>query len=77
LQDPPKFTQIGIFGLKTNHLATLAKREFECRGCPTPGLPDGWFSNQKSQIWVNFGGPLNGKCWYILCSFGIFYVYLV
>jgi hypothetical protein len=23
LQDPPEFTQIGIFGLKTNHLATL------------------------------------------------------
>jgi hypothetical protein len=23
---PPKFTQIGIFGLKTNHLATLVKR---------------------------------------------------
>jgi hypothetical protein len=23
LQDPPKFIQIGIFGLKTNHLATL------------------------------------------------------
>jgi hypothetical protein len=23
LQDQPKFTQIGIFGLKTNHLATL------------------------------------------------------
>jgi hypothetical protein len=23
LQDPSKFTQIGIFGLKTNHLATL------------------------------------------------------
>jgi hypothetical protein len=22
-QDPPKFTQIEIFGLKTNHLATL------------------------------------------------------
>jgi hypothetical protein len=22
LQDPPKFTQIGIFGLKTYHLAT-------------------------------------------------------
>jgi hypothetical protein len=21
-----------------------------------PGLPDGLFSNQKSQIWVNFGG---------------------
>jgi hypothetical protein len=24
LQAPPKFTQIGIFGLKVNHLATLA-----------------------------------------------------
>jgi hypothetical protein len=24
LQDPTKFTQIWIFGLKTNHLATLA-----------------------------------------------------
>jgi hypothetical protein len=23
IQGPPKFTQIGIFGLKTNHLATL------------------------------------------------------
>jgi hypothetical protein len=23
LQDPPNFSQIGIFGLKTNHLATL------------------------------------------------------
>jgi hypothetical protein len=21
-----------------------------------PGLPDGLFSNQKSKIWVNFGG---------------------
>jgi hypothetical protein len=24
LQDPPKFTQLGIFGLKIYHLATLA-----------------------------------------------------
>jgi hypothetical protein len=24
------------------------------------GLPNGLFSNQKSKIWVNFGGPLNG-----------------
>jgi sugar lactone lactonase YvrE len=22
-----------------------------------PGLPDGIFSNQKHQIWVNFGEP--------------------
>jgi hypothetical protein len=28
LQDPPKFTQIWIFGLKTNHLATLAPTVF-------------------------------------------------
>jgi IS30 family transposase len=26
LQDPPKFTQVGIFGLKTSHLATLVER---------------------------------------------------
>jgi hypothetical protein len=26
---PPKFTQIGIFGLKTNHLATLAVNQFD------------------------------------------------
>jgi hypothetical protein len=26
LQGPQKFTQIGIFGLKTNHLATLLVR---------------------------------------------------
>jgi hypothetical protein len=25
LPDPPKFTQIGIFGLKINHLATLER----------------------------------------------------
>jgi hypothetical protein len=24
-EGPPKFTQIGIFGLKTNHLATLSR----------------------------------------------------
>jgi hypothetical protein len=36
------------------------------------GLPDGLFSNQKSQIWVNFGGLLNGKCLCILWLFGIF-----
>jgi hypothetical protein len=37
---------------------------FDCCGA---GLPDGLFSNQKKkQIWVNFGGPLNGKGWYIL-----------
>jgi hypothetical protein len=27
----------------------------------------------KIPIWVNFGGPWNGKGWYVLCPFGIFY----
>jgi hypothetical protein len=30
LQVPPKFTQIGIFGLKTNHLATLFHGLTDC-----------------------------------------------
>jgi hypothetical protein len=33
LQDPPKFTQIWIFGFKTNHLATMEERRnirFDC-----------------------------------------------
>jgi hypothetical protein len=41
------------------------------------GLPDGLVSNQKAKIWVNFGGPFNGNCWYILWPFGIFYGHLV
>jgi hypothetical protein len=31
----------------------------------------------KNPNLVNFGGPLNGKCWYIVCPFGIFYGDLV
>jgi hypothetical protein len=27
----------------------------------------------KIPIWVNFGGPCNGRCWYILWRFGIFF----
>jgi hypothetical protein len=37
------------------------------------GLPDGIFSNQKNPLWVNFGGSCNGRCWYILCPFGVYY----
>jgi hypothetical protein len=33
-----------------------------------------WFVfKPKIPIWVNFGGPWNGKCFYILWPFGIFY----
>jgi hypothetical protein len=30
------------------------------------GLPDGIFSNQKSKFGEIFGGPGDGKCWFIL-----------
>jgi hypothetical protein len=31
-----------------------------------------WFvCKAKIQIWVNFGGPWNGKCWHNLWPFGI------
>jgi hypothetical protein len=33
-----------------------------------------WYiSVPKITIWVNFGEPWNGKCWYILGPFGIFF----
>jgi hypothetical protein len=38
------------------------------------GLPDGLFSNQKSQFWL---GPWNGICCYVLWPFGTFYGHLV
>jgi hypothetical protein len=31
----------------------------------------------KLPIWVNFGGPWNGKCWHIFCPIGIFNGYLI
>jgi hypothetical protein len=31
----------------------------------------------KISIWVNFGGPLNGKVWYSLWPFGIYYCHSV
>jgi hypothetical protein len=33
-----------------------------CARVGRPGLPDGMFSDQKIAIWVNFGGPCNGRC---------------
>jgi hypothetical protein len=41
------------------------------------GLPDGIVSSQKIPIWVNFGGSCNGRCWYILWTFGLFCSHLV
>jgi hypothetical protein len=36
-------------------------------------LPDGLFSNQKIQIWVNFGGSCNERFWCIIWTLGPFY----
>jgi hypothetical protein len=61
---PQKFTQIGIFGSKINHLATLVMARMASSNLlhtsdfagnfvetPTkPGLPDGLFSNQNSKF---------------------------
>jgi hypothetical protein len=40
-------------------------------------LPDDIFSNQKKQIWVNFGGSFDGRCCHILWTFGILYDHLL
>jgi hypothetical protein len=57
------FTQNMLFYVAASKLGSILTVS---HAVVRPGLPDGLFSNQKSQIWVNFGGPLNGKCWYIL-----------
>jgi hypothetical protein len=51
------------------HLGTATALDPILRSCA--GLPDGIFSNPKSQ----FGSILEalGRCWYILWPFGLFY----
>jgi hypothetical protein len=42
--------------------------------CQIPNRVARWFVfKPKIQIWVNFGGSWNGKSWYILEPFGLFY----
>jgi hypothetical protein len=58
LQDPPKFTQIWIFGLKTNHLATLLGVQKFKHGCIRESTHD---TNQIGRHDVTFNsgrGPL-------------------
>jgi hypothetical protein len=40
---------------------------YQTANIAAPGLPDGLFSNQKNKqtIWIHFGGPWNGKRFYI------------
>jgi hypothetical protein len=35
------------------------------------GMPDCVFS-KKFPIWVNIGGPCNGRCWVYFMTFGLF-----
>jgi hypothetical protein len=64
------FLMAGISALCSSVLARVAR----------------WHSfKPKVPIWVNFGGPYNGRCWHIfwqfgllyLHPFGVFYVHLV
>jgi hypothetical protein len=56
LQDPPKFTQIGIFGLKIYHLATLPDtlKVFDIRAIP---LDQGEI---RKKIFLQFEGRWTG-----------------
>jgi hypothetical protein len=61
----------GHRGQKTSGLSTREKLR-RAQGCQM------WYIfKPKFQIWVDFGGPWNGKRWYILCPFGYYYGHLV
>jgi hypothetical protein len=34
-----------------------------------------WYMHFQIKTWVNFVGSCNGRCWYILRTFGLFYGY--
>jgi hypothetical protein len=66
------------------YISTMLTATYTCdpifffkKGCP------GWGANQGCQMVsfqtknLNFGGSSNGRCWYILCPFGIFPLVLV
>jgi hypothetical protein len=87
LQDPPKFTQIWIFGLKTNHLATLLPAFVGFLGmgvclqlvvCTFAQLKmvQGTFSGSPDGIFTyqksHFRNILEGIEWCILKPFAIF-----
>jgi hypothetical protein len=57
-----------IRGSATSSHQKIAKRFVqEIITAREPGLPDGLFSNQRSQTCVNFGGQCTSKCLYIYC----------
>jgi hypothetical protein len=54
---------------------TLCRRKHFCfLNALGSGLPDGtYIFEPKIPFLVNFGGSYNGRCWYVLRQFGIFY----
>jgi hypothetical protein len=62
-----------LFGWREKNRGSAVVTLFES----SAGLPDGLFSNQKIQIWVNLGRPWNLKSWNILWPFGMYYGHLV
>jgi hypothetical protein len=86
-----KITQIRILGLKICHLANIDRWPSQTvRLNFLPGLPDGLFSNQKSEFGYNFEGLRMDyvgifysqlvyfvAIWYSLWLFGMFFPVLV
>jgi hypothetical protein len=66
--------QITLCLLSNKHLSlSPARCGRKNQGCQTVHI----FSDQKSPFWVNFGGPCNGWCWFILGPFSLFNGHLV
>jgi hypothetical protein len=50
------------FCFSIQEVSSLMKKNCFSAAKVSPGLPDGLVPYQKIPIWVNFGGPWNGKC---------------
>jgi hypothetical protein len=59
LQDPPKFTQIEIFGLKTSHLATLLQRRQFVFMSFAPEARKWLLLNARALFSITFYGPVD------------------
>jgi hypothetical protein len=61
----------------TSNPGLLFLRRMRCRLRHAARVARWFIFNPIIPIWVNFGGPWNGKYWYILWPFGIFNSHLV
>jgi hypothetical protein len=67
----PMYTRNGINALRWHERASQPKLWLSSR------VARWHIFKPKIPIWVNFGGPCNGRCWYIICPFGLFHDYTV